>query len=63
MEANVKVVVKVRPPLETPRDQVCWKVSSNSREINQLKPRFSKEEGQLGMSQRALENFSFGKTE
>lgn len=60
MEANVRVVVKVRPPLETPRDQVCWKVSSNAHEIMQLKPRAIKEENQNAASYRALENFSFG---
>ena len=61
MEANVKVIVKVRPPLDTPREHLCWKVSPHSGEITQIKTKTTKDEMMQPMAiQRNLETFSFG---
>lgn len=61
MEANLKVVVKVRPLLDAGRDQACWKVNCGTGEISQTKVKQSKEENLQPMhSQRSGEVFHYG---
>jgi hypothetical protein len=60
MDADIKVIVKLRPLLGGKREDISWKVNLEKGEITQLKNKVTGELSQPMGSQKQLETFAFG---